>query len=150
MAHGLAIIHWKAQLDGYGIIFVLGGRPLLTMPSPETAMTWQQFASRSDRNAFLNSCVWIHHFEGCCEISFTMLGVEAIVHAMISSHPAYPRPNEAGMKLWTVFETRYLEVSAAVLEGQEDAVKVLPKKVMDVFKENQEFIDSDSDYSLSS
>ena len=110
MAHALATMHWKVQIDAADVEFVLGGRPSLAHgPIPSTAY---------DKVTH----VWLLDFNQCQPMQMDQAGVDQAVKRFFDNDPYYPRPgqedaNEKDADLWQFFAHTYLAISAHLVDG---------------------------------
>ncbi|KAH7322918.1 zinc finger protein-domain-containing protein [Stachybotrys elegans] len=118
MAQALAILHWKAGVDGNDIEFVLGSSPMrFQRPSLEVTL-------QSDMLTVAKHCqydfgqrstsIWIIDFNQCTEFQDDDTGLKQLVDAFFWNDPYYPRPNTGNHKdtdLWEIFSKQYLDIS---------------------------------------
>ncbi|CAG9991528.1 unnamed protein product [Clonostachys byssicola] len=118
MAQTLAILHWKAGVDGNDVEFILGSSPVSTrLPSRAEVMS-------SDKDSFgthfrfdfgrRSLPLWLIDFNQCSTFEDNEAGLKKIVDAFFWNDPYYPRPNSTNAQdqnLWATFSQRYLEVS---------------------------------------
>ncbi|PHH70539.1 hypothetical protein CDD80_5944 [Ophiocordyceps camponoti-rufipedis] len=115
MAEALAFLHWKAQVDGLGIEFVLA--PQREPPSDEGP------DATSSKKGFLGDHqLWILDFECCKPILPTAEGVDKAVDAFFMNDPSFPRPGRPGTVddiLWRLFTNTYLSKSLGLFRRGE-------------------------------
>ncbi|KAK7210351.1 hypothetical protein V2G26_017529 [Clonostachys chloroleuca] len=118
MAQTLAILHWKAGVDGNDIEFILGSSPESTrLPSRAEIMNADKYSLgtlfRFDLGRRSIS-LWVIDFNQCSTFEDNEAGLKKIVDAFFWNDPYYPRPNSTNdrdQNLWATFSQRYLEVS---------------------------------------
>lgn len=114
MAEALAVMHWRAGIDGNDVEFVLAP------PSHGASDTSGDVAATKEllpRNkSFHNGesvvinvlgvhAVWVLDFDLCRPMPMNEQGVQQAVTAFYRNDPYYPRPQSL---LWGVFRERYL------------------------------------------
>ncbi|PTB70075.1 hypothetical protein BBK36DRAFT_1189473 [Trichoderma citrinoviride] len=127
MADALAFLHWVAHVDGNDVEFVLG-RPRCR-PDILSATRTGGNISCSNTAVLGPHEVWILDFDLCRDMSLDEEGVDQANRAFWGNDPYFPRPgssNLADQRLWTMFQDRYIESSAAALHGEPDCIKRLP------------------------
>jgi Zinc finger protein len=108
MANALAMMHWKAKIDGRDIEFVLGGVPgddkVFLSASDEESQDnlmsmsqqgqWSHTSSDSSVIDFKGErvCMWLLDFNQCHKMTMDESGVKQAVDAYFMSGPYYPRP----------------------------------------------------------
>ncbi|KAF4580888.1 calcineurin-like phosphoesterase [Ophiocordyceps camponoti-floridani] len=109
MAEALAFLHWKAQVDGLGVEFVLA--PNRTNPPNQ------------GNGSFLGDhTLWMLDFECCKPILTTAEGVDKAVDAFFMNDPYFPRPGLPGTVddvLWRLFANTYLGSSLDLFREDE-------------------------------
>ncbi|CAG9941242.1 unnamed protein product [Clonostachys rosea f. rosea IK726] len=118
LAQTLAILHWKAGVDGNDVEFILGSSPKSTrLPSRAEVMGGDKY-SFGTRFRFDFSrrsiSLWLIGFNQCSTFEDNEAGLKKIVDAFFWNDPYYPRPNSTNDRdqtLWAAFSQRYLEVS---------------------------------------
>jgi hypothetical protein len=111
MADALAVMHWKAQIDGRGVEFVLGGilgddKAFLQSPdegSQENSISrsqqgqWSHTSSDSSVIDFKGQrvCMWLLDFNQCRKMTMDQRGVKHAVDAYFVNDPYYPRPPQS-------------------------------------------------------
>jgi hypothetical protein len=151
MGEALAVIHWKAKIDGYDIEFVLGSeaQELYTQDislAPGLMLNdVSELRPHTDMDAMLRgnflkriTRLWVLDFNLCgfqwkTHHAMTEEGaktiIEQLVIAFFENDPYYPLPEmetQADQELWSVFSTKYLEVGRRILEG-EASIQQLPQ-----------------------
>jgi hypothetical protein len=122
MAQTLAIIHWKAKLDGNDVEFVFGSAPKAKM-RPLAAELEQ--ASMDDVEKLSSELdfkhraigIWILDFDQCQRFTDDANGVKQLERGFYFNDPYYPRPSSDNPKdeaLWQIFKDSYLTTSAAL------------------------------------
>ncbi|CAI7590601.1 unnamed protein product [Penicillium discolor] len=116
MAQTLAILHWKAGVDGNDIEFILGSSPLLSQMPRSDEITEEDEWSLGDRLYFSRRSIsmWLIDFNLCAKFEENSAGLKQIVDAFTWNDPYYPSPElttAKDNKLWSEFRKRYLEVS---------------------------------------
>lgn len=160
MAEALAIIHWEAKVDAYGIEFVLGSEaqmtdydtppsraleiPLIDLPphtdiespldtDPEALMC-VNFQARFSR-------LWILDFNRCTTFSeHDMIErpdsvLTHLVDAFFDNDPYYPLPLmelDIDQEMWKAFCTAYLRKAKEILTGQDPQLVSLPERFIDL------------------
>ncbi|KAK2612008.1 hypothetical protein QQS21_001973 [Conoideocrella luteorostrata] len=122
MAQTLAILHWKAGVDGNDIEFILGSSPSETevsqLPTPREIQEdneWslgERFAQHDFGRQSIS--IWLIDFNQCSTFEDNSTGLKRIVDAFFWNDPYYPQPNsttDKDQKLWAVFSERYLNIS---------------------------------------
>lgn len=152
MGEALAIIHWKANIDGYDIEFVLGSeaQELYTQDislAPGLMLDdVSQLQPHTKLDAILRgnfqkriTRLWVLDFNLCAfqwkkHHAMTEEGANSIIQQLVISFfendPYYPLPEmetKADQDLWSLFSTTYLEVAMRVLEG-EASMQQLPQR----------------------
>lgn len=125
MAQTLAILHWKAGVDGNDIEFILGGLSLPsqrpTLDEIEEGDKWS-LAEHFQTNYICRPVkMWLIDFDQCSRFEDNDAGLKQIVDAFFWNDPFYPIPNSANdedQKLWSVFSKRYLEVSCMLTKSE--------------------------------
>lgn len=113
LAQTLAILHWKAGVDGNDVEFVLGGTPEIRAP-PLSDITAAGKETTADH--FITDfkqktvSVWLLDFNQCKKFDESDSGLKQIVDAFWWNDPYYPRPTDK--RLWGVFVKQYLETSS--------------------------------------
>ncbi|KAJ5192549.1 Protein of unknown function DUF3669 zinc finger protein [Penicillium cf. viridicatum] len=115
MAQTLAILHWKAGVDGNDIEFILGSAPLSTQMRADEIDEDNEW-SLGERFDFCRRSIslWLIDFNQCAKFEDTDAGLKKTVDAFIWNNPYYPSPSstmEEDKKLWRDFSQRYLDVS---------------------------------------
>ncbi|KAM0260048.1 hypothetical protein ACHAQJ_002972 [Trichoderma viride] len=126
MADALAFLHWVAKVDGNDVEFVLA-QP--RCQSDTSSSTRARDICYNNTAIFGPHVVWILDFDLCREISLDEEGVDQANNAFWGNDPFLPRPgsnNLADQRLWTIFQGRYIESSAATLHEEPDCIKRLP------------------------
>ncbi|KAF4997106.1 hypothetical protein FDECE_12183 [Fusarium decemcellulare] len=123
IGEALAIIHWKANVDGYDIEYVLGSEAEPT--SEETSR--KRRATR----------IWVLDFNLCTRWE-EKVGwkqpqalIEQLVLAFFENDPYYPLPfpeDEFDEQLWLAFKDEYLRKSEEILAEKDERLHSLPKK----------------------
>lgn len=160
MAEALAIIHWEAKVDAYGIEFVLGSEaqmtdddtppsraleiPLIDLPphtdiespldtDPEALMC-VNFQARFSR-------LWILDFNRCTTFSEQDMierpdsVLTHLVDAFFDNDPYYPLPLmelDIDQEMWKAFCTAYLRKAKEILTGQDPQLVSLPERFIDL------------------
>ncbi|KAJ5607268.1 hypothetical protein N7537_003887 [Penicillium hordei] len=119
MAQTLAILHWKAGVDGNDIEFILGSSPLLSQMPRSDEITDEDEWSLGDRFDFSHRSIsmWLIDFNLCAKFEENPAGLKQIVDAFTWNDPYYPSPElttAKDKKLWFEFRKRYLEVSGVL------------------------------------
>ncbi|KAJ5920411.1 hypothetical protein N7516_011269 [Penicillium verrucosum] len=99
MGQTLAILHWKAGVDGNDIEFIFGSSPLLSQMPRSDEIAEEDEWSLGDR---------------CAKFKENPTGLKQIVDAFTWNDPYYPSPElttAKDNKLWSEFRKQYLEVS---------------------------------------
>lgn len=124
MAEALAIMHWKAKIDAADVEFVLGGAPCLTHKALPGAENFTDLPVNHAKIVPIFQLetgathIWLLDFNQCQPISMDEQGVDQAVKRFFDNDPYYPRPQSPEVKdilLWKAFESRYLEVSEALI-----------------------------------
>jgi len=143
MADALAIIHWKAGVDGDDVEFVLGSTPI-TKKAPTAAemlKTSELVSHRSGSDVLFTKRsvgIWILDFNNCKQIRRDAGGVELLVRSFWHNDPYTPRPsadNPVDMELWKHFRERYLDTSREFLPKE---CWELPRLFLDKVEEEGE------------
>lgn len=135
MADALAFLHWVAKVDGNDVEFVLG-QP--GHQSDVSSSTRPGGIYSNNTTIFGPHMMWILDFDLCRDISLDEEGVKKAHKAFWGNDPFFPRPgrdNPADQKLWTIFQDRYIESSAAVLHEEPDCIKRLPGLLIEQLKQ---------------
>ncbi|KAJ5795884.1 uncharacterized protein N7518_004424 [Penicillium psychrosexuale] len=116
MAQTLAILHWKAGVDGNDVEFILGSSPLLSPIPRSDEITGVGECSLGHRFDLSRRSIslWLIDFNMCAKFEKSPAGLKLIVDAFIWNDPYYPSPELTtanDKKLWSEFRKRYLEVS---------------------------------------
>ncbi len=142
MADALAVMHWKAKLDGYDVEFVVGSAPNVLIntdaPSLEAlkkmapgTTTIPSGTSIDFEHRMIH--LWMIDFNQCNEMPFNEHGVGMAVKAFIENAPYYPRPGSpfhTDQWLWEIFKKRYLQRSHEVADNDVNAFG-LPMKFIE-------------------
>ncbi|KAI9888579.1 MAG: hypothetical protein M1814_006626 [Vezdaea aestivalis] len=115
MASALAILHWRCNLDGLGVKFLLGGTP---NDPPSGRPQWKP-GMRGDRT--MRAQLWMNGFGRCMTFSKDVAGLDEAVVAF-KKNAFFPSPllgEGRGGLLWRAFRTRYLVTSKQLLESEE-------------------------------
>jgi hypothetical protein len=123
MAIGLAVVHWRAQIDGMDMEFVIGSStgeselPSVMMKwyaqSPLTAATGD-FRRRSIH-------LWILDFDKANQINFRdnwRASRDKMVTAVTANDPYYPNPVKSGQQeraIWKIFESTYIKAAKVII-----------------------------------
>jgi hypothetical protein len=115
MADALAVMHWKAQIDGRDVEFVLGGvlgddKAFLQSSNEECHVNsisrlqqgqWSHTSSNSSVIDFKGQrvCIWLLDFNQCRKMTMDERGVKHAVDAYLVNDPYYPRPPQSLGKL---------------------------------------------------
>ncbi|KAL7820573.1 zinc finger domain-containing protein, partial [Trichoderma aethiopicum] len=128
MADALAFLHWVARVDGNDVEFVLG-QPRC-QADVSSSLTGAQGICSDINTAILGPhVVWILDFDLCRDMSLDEEGVDQANHAFWGNDPYFPRPGSsklADQRVWSIFQERYMESSAAALHKEPDGIKRLP------------------------
>lgn len=147
MALGLAILHWRARVDGMDTEYVLGSSATFDQETP------RGYAKPSAKPHNVESLnfkrrqlhLWILDFDKATKIELTEQDVKGkLVPAFLGNDPYYPRP-QVDEELWEVFCAAYLKASEVIFEnlavGEE--VRALPRLFLDevlrVTKEHEDW-----------
>ncbi|KAK2029627.1 hypothetical protein LX32DRAFT_693079 [Colletotrichum zoysiae] len=132
MADTLAFLHWSARVDANDVEFVLAqGRPHATLDAQATSSGSADFRS----GALGSHSMWILDFDCCRRMSMDEAGVKQACKSFWRNDPYYPRPgsdNKNDQRLWDVFQGRFLETSGRLLEGEREAVRQLPQRLIEL------------------
>lgn len=150
MAIGLAVVHWRAQIDGMDMEFVIGSStgeselPSVMMKwhaqSPLTAATGD-FRRRSIH-------LWILDFDKANQINFRddwSASRDQMVTAVTGNDPYYPNPVKSGQQeraIWNTFENAYVKAAKIIINidyrlnpQEKHAAEKLPKEFIKAWKE---------------
>ncbi|KAL7952384.1 zinc finger domain-containing protein [Trichoderma compactum] len=134
MADALAFLHWIAQVDGNDVEFVLA-QP--RRQSDLSSSTRPGGIYSNNTAIFGPHMMWILDFDLCRDISLDEEGVKKAHKAFWGNDPFFPQPgrgNPADQRLWTIFQDRYIESSAAVLHEEAYCIKRLPGLLIEQLK----------------
>ncbi|EXJ90097.1 hypothetical protein A1O3_03166 [Capronia epimyces CBS 606.96] len=126
MGHALAIMHWKAGVDGNDVEFVFGSSPEIRLrpTAAELAcLTADQAERLSSELDFKHRSlgIWLLDFDQCQRFEEGPQGVKQLERAFYFNDPYYPRPASKDPKdrvLWTTFKDSYLEASAEFTDSK--------------------------------
>ncbi|CRL20435.1 Protein of unknown function DUF3669, zinc finger protein [Penicillium camemberti] len=135
MAIGLAIIHWKAQLDGMDMEFVLGSATTHgELPTVvENFKTVKPFDIPAGDFKRRQVHLWMLDFDKADQLNLKESWkscCKKMVTAVTANDPYFPNPAAMGTlehKLWDTFERAYLLAASNILLIQ----KELPKKAIE-------------------
>lgn len=111
MAAALAILHWQAVVDGRGIKFVLGGKPL----SPDR-LSVPNFVDWGINQ--LEVQMWVLNFDQCAFFNASpknCYGLKAAVDGYFES-AYYPR-SRVDLGMWIEWKEQYLTTSNLIIRG---------------------------------
>ncbi|KAK2011661.1 hypothetical protein LZ32DRAFT_629411 [Colletotrichum eremochloae] len=132
MADTLAFLHWSAGVDANDVEFVLAqGRPD-AKPEAEAPSS----ASADFQTTALGShSMWILDFDCCRKMTMDEAGIKQACKSFWRNDPYYPRPgsdSKNDQRLWDAFQGRFLETSGRLLEGESEAVRQLPQRLVEL------------------
>jgi hypothetical protein len=113
MAEALAVMHWRAGIDGNDVEFVLAP-PSHGTSDPGDGPATKELLPRNESfhngesvvtNVLGAHAVWVLDFDLCRPMPMNEQGVQQAVTAFYRNDPYYPRPQSL---LWGVFRERYL------------------------------------------
>ena len=125
MADALAVLHWRANVDGNDVEFVLGRSPTYLMAPSSNEI--EKADKESDIFCGLypqkhGISTWLLDFNMCKEFNVQdPRTLELLTKAFWFNDPYYPRPvstDEADVRLWKVFAARYLATSSRLTDSQ--------------------------------
>lgn len=139
MADALAILHWRAGIDGNDVEFILGSSPMSTNPllAAEMAATDKDgpFGLPGFEFDFKKRSVhmWLIDFNMCHRIDIDDKDrtLDLLTKAFWFNDPYYPRPvseQPSDVEMWQKFSRRYLNTSAAFTTNS------LPKKFIEAIE----------------
>jgi hypothetical protein len=119
IAHALAVLHWRANVDANDVEFVLGGSPKVSGKPTEQEV----LSATKDTAASLyftdfehrTTSLWLLDFNQCNTFAHDGAGLKKLVEGFWFNDPYYPRPNASNnndRELWSIFSEHYLKVSA--------------------------------------
>ncbi|KAI3294873.1 hypothetical protein DTO002I6_4245 [Penicillium roqueforti] len=116
MAQALAILHWKAGVDGNDVEFILGSSPLLSLIPRSDEITGEDECSLGHRFDLSRQSIslWLIDFNMCAKFEKSPAGLKLLVDGFIWNDPYYSSPElttAKDKKLWSEIRKRYLEVS---------------------------------------
>ncbi|KFA81715.1 hypothetical protein S40288_11751 [Stachybotrys chartarum IBT 40288] len=124
MAQTLAILHWKAGIDGNDIEFILGSSPMQMRGPSYGEIVGKDMWAVAELYHFdfghRSTSIWVIDFNQCARFEENDAGLKQIVDAFFWNDPYYPRPNlenDKDMELWAVFRKQYLDVSTMLTES---------------------------------
>lgn len=125
MADALAFMYWRARIDANDVEFVLAPPRQLDGDSDKPAIGLglgrrHFFSSSTGLFGEQQHAMWVLDFDCCGEMTLDEDGVERAAKAFVRNDPYFPGPYRAHfcvVVLWIVFEARFLERSARMLEG---------------------------------
>lgn len=126
MANALAVLHWKAGIDGDDVEFVLGRVPRLQQAPSAAEMEdvgldsaiLGEFVKLDVRQRSVG--VWLLDFNQCQKFPQTDAGIQQLERAFRWNDPYFPRPGSDHPKdvaLWEVFKTSYLDASRRLTDS---------------------------------
>ncbi|KAI4179526.1 MAG: hypothetical protein LQ346_007174 [Caloplaca aetnensis] len=124
MAVGMAVLHWRAKVDGMDVEFVLGG-PSPTTRQPPVVRGYDEL-TRGPRRVIpiIGSTptaqkaveMWILDFDKASPVGLTENDVKKrLVPAFLGNDPYYPLPKKGEEELWGLWRETYLRASEVVL-----------------------------------
>lgn len=133
LAQTLAIIHWKAKLDGNDVEFVFGSaprqkrRPTTAELEATNSIDVDKLVSEVDfRHRSIG--IWLLDFDQCKDFPENLDGVKQLERSFYFNDPYFPRPISGHPKdvaLWNTFKESYLVTSAALTTSD------MPKQFID-------------------
>ncbi|KAJ9150731.1 Protein of unknown function DUF3669, zinc finger protein [Pleurostoma richardsiae] len=153
VGEALAVIHWAASVDGFDVEFVLGGERDACFAQDDvsaglglTVDKVLRMERHTDLEAMLaagpqrrTARVWVLDFNLCSRWTDEIaLGREEelqqqLVHSFFENDPYYPLPlmeSDVEQRLWTVFQTTYLDKSREILARKDERLRELPQKFL--------------------
>lgn len=118
MAEALAVMHWRAGIDGNDVEFVLAP-PSHGMSDPGDGPATKELLPRNESfhngesvvtNVLGAHDVWVLDFDLCRATPMSEQGVQQAVTAFYRNDPYFPRPRSSPL-LWGVFREQYLRCS---------------------------------------
>lgn len=133
MADALAFMYWRARIDANDVEFVLAPpRQHLAGGGDAAAMGLGLGRHSSSAGGTLfgeQHAMWVLDFDCCGNMTLDEDGVERAAKTFVRNDPYFPRPYGAhfcDVVLWRLFEERFLDRSARMLEGLPEEVRRLP------------------------
>lgn len=109
MAEALAMLHWAAEVDGYGLELVLGATRIAHETAPQ---------------------LWLLDFDLCQRMTADEHGIKQAIIAFYSNEPYFPQP---GQDLWAFFKDVYMSFSARILDLKSQRGIVVYPSLPDLF-----------------
>ena len=143
IAIGLAILHWRARIDGMDTEFVLGSSRWATRDETSDSANEQEKGGEGSDFQRREIHLWMLDFDKASEITFTKDAIDKqLVPAFLGNDPYFPLPSneddhddddDSGDKdLWDVFSAAYLKASKAILVDAKagDEIMALPARFL--------------------
>ena len=150
MAIGLAILHWKAMVDGMDIEFVLGSSATRDEPPrayDDTEATPHKIRAINFKRRAVH--MWMLDLDKATSIKLSREDVDKrLVPAFLGNDPYYPRQH-VDSELWDEFCTTYLKASDLILraKGADEVEWGLPgrflNEVVRISKEQEAYDEED-------
>ncbi|KAK1763310.1 zinc finger protein-domain-containing protein [Phialemonium atrogriseum] len=150
IAGTMALMHWAAKTDAWGVEFVLGSS---TTAVPQTfgvdelkklkPGSYTGPPSRKEEDFFLRSTeLWVLDFNQVQPITLDKAGVTQAVDAAIANDPYLPRPFQESLverHAWTAFVLSYLSASEDIIrqEGYGGEALALPQMFINGLTETE-------------
>ncbi|KAI1206414.1 zinc finger protein-domain-containing protein [Annulohypoxylon truncatum] len=140
VGQALAVMHWAANVDGWGVQFVLGSsnEPLppsyLEVEEMEPS-TYTGPKSRVIEHFFRGrTMLWMLNFDQVQPITMDAAGVSQAVDAAVFGDAFLPRRYSRGpieKRVWENFRNQYIETSNFILQYEDRKTQQLPHSFLD-------------------
>ncbi|KAJ0159080.1 hypothetical protein CTA2_10349 [Colletotrichum tanaceti] len=139
IADALAFLHWSARVDANDVEFVLAHSR--QQATAQTAPSLGSTDFISDEAVLGPHGMWLLDFDCCRTMTMDEAGIRQACKSFWRNDPYYPRPGgdtQTDQRLWDVFQTRFLETSERLLEGEtETAVRQLPQRLIQLIEQTK-------------
>ncbi|KAI1443995.1 hypothetical protein F5Y02DRAFT_419510 [Annulohypoxylon stygium] len=140
VGQALAVLHWAANVDGWGVQFVLGGSsnpvPLSYLEIEEMVpSTYTGPKSRVIEHFFRGKCMlWMLNFDQVQPITMDVAGVSRAVDAAVFGDIFLPKRYSRSpleKRAWDKFRDQYVETSNFILQYEDKKIQQLPHGFLD-------------------